>query len=126
MMKITDTEGRIQLSGKTYEAKVKYVCKKMRGGGCAITTFCVLAFSEETVTVHFYARASCEPKEREADYSYDSSDEKETYQWTRSGNLIAVNGFDKYGTLEYRNDKLISSKGSFEDATIEFVEKLTG
>lgn len=124
-MKITDTEGQIQLSGKTYEGKVKYVCKKMPGGGCAITTFCVFAFSEETVTVHFYAKAACEPKEREADYSYDSSDEKETYPWTKSGNLITNNGFDKYGTLRYDNDKLIGSKGDFEGETLEFVEKLT-
>jgi hypothetical protein len=125
MTKITDAEYQIQLSGKTYEAKVKYVCKKMPGGGCAITTFCVLSFNEETVTVHFYAKASCVPKKYEADYSYDSSDEKETYQWTKSGNLIAINGFDKYGTFEHHNNKLIGSKGAFEDATLEFVEKLT-
>jgi hypothetical protein len=125
MMKITDAKDQVPLSGKTYEARVKYVCKKMRGGGCAITTFCVLAFSEETVTVHFYARASCTPKKYEADYSYDSSDEKETYRWTKSGDLIAINGFDQYGTFEYHDNKLIGSKGSFEDAALEFIDKLT-
>lgn len=124
-MKTTGAESQMQLAGKTYEAKVKYVCKKMPGGGCAITTFCVFAFSEETVTIHFYATASCTPEKYEADYSYDSGDEKETYHWTKWGNLIAINGFDKYGTFEYRNNKLISSKGTFEDTTLEFVEKLT-
>jgi hypothetical protein len=125
-MKITDAESQTHLSGKTYEAQVHYVGKKMPGGGCAITEFCVLTFSREIVTVHFYAKASCVPKELEADYSYDSSDKKETYQWTKSENLITINGFDKYGTFEHHDNKLISSKGFFEGAAIEFTEKLVG
>jgi len=102
---------------------VSYVCKKMVGGGCAITTFCVLTFSEKTVTVHFYAKAACEPKEREADYSYDASDEKETYQWVKAGNAITIKGFDDYGTYEFRKNKLASSKGVFNNDAIEFIEK---
>jgi len=124
-MKTTGAGSQTQLWGKTYEAKVKYVCKKMPGGGCAITTFCVLAFGEETVTVHFYAKASCVPQKREADYSWDSEDEKKTYQWKKSGNLVTITGFDTYGTFEYQNNTLISSKDRFEDTPLAFVEKLT-
>ncbi|MBS1489264.1 MAG: hypothetical protein JSS93_01945 [Bacteroidetes bacterium] len=122
-MKTTEAKSQIQLAGKTYEAKVKYVCKKMANGGCAITTYCVLTFSKETVTVHYYAKAACEPKDREADYSYDGSDEKETYRWIESGNVVTIKGFSEYGTYLYRSQKLIGSRGDFDEAAIEFVEK---
>ncbi len=116
-------EVNAQLRGKTYEGRVKYVCKKMVGGGCAITTYCVLTFSEETVQVYYYAKAACTPEEREADYSYDSRNEMKTYKWSRSENVITISGFTDYGTFKYQNNKLISSKGNHEETNLEFSEK---
>lgn len=121
-MMTTDAESQIQLSGSTYKASVEYVCKKMPGGGCTITTFCILSFSEETVSVHFYDKVSCVPEEREADYSDDPDDKKETYRWTKSGNVITIEGFDQYGTFEYHPNKLLTSKGTFDGSRIEFVD----
>lgn len=114
---------KAQLSGKTYEGRVRYVCKKMVDGGCAITTFCVLQFKEQTVDVYYYAKASCTPKEREADYSYDESDEKKTYEWKASGNVITIKGFEEYGTLRWQEHQLTGSKGSEEEEEVAFVEK---
>lgn len=110
------------LSGKTYEAVVHYSCKNMRDGGCAITRYCVLTFSDTTVTVHYYAKASCEPKEREADYSYDGRDDAVTYTWKYVGTSVMIIGFHTYGTLLFEHNTLTSSQGTFEDKPITFIE----
>ena len=112
-----------QLPGKTYEGRVKYVCKKMVDGGCAITTYCVLRFSEHAVEVHYYAQAACTPKEREAKYSHDYSNEKKTYTWSIVENVITIEGFNEYGTFKFLDNKIIGSKEDDEEKVFEFTEK---
>ncbi len=54
---VTTMKANAQVAGKTYEAEVNYVCKKMSGGGCVILTYCVLNFKQETVEVYYYTKA---------------------------------------------------------------------
>lgn len=102
------------ISGNVYEAEVRYICKKMAGGGCVIRTICILSFTDNNVEVSYHTEVRCTPKEREANYS-DPDEPGKQYTWSEINETITIKGFDKYGTFIYKEDQLISQTASDED-----------
>ena len=103
------------MEGNTYSARIHYTCKKMAGGGCAISTFSVLSFKKDTVEIYERIVAACTPEELESAYSHNGEKEKVTYIWRKDGDAITIEGFTEFGTFVLQGDTLHSSEGTDEE-----------
>ena len=113
------------IAGKTYMAEIHTTCKIINDGGCMIYTYCVLKFEDGKVTVSHPVKTVCTPKEREATYAHLDNNESKQYNWFVNGKQeITIEGFNDYGHLMLKDNKLIGSiEKNGKPTSIEFLQQ---
>lgn len=105
--------GRAQnsiLENKEYSIVVSESCKSFKEGGCLVTTYNVLKFEKDSVTISTYTKADCESVERNAYYDSSNLSGKYSYQIHKKKNsanyILRINEYS-LGSLEVFPNYLI-------------------
>ena len=98
------------LEDKEYSMVVSESCKSFNDGGCLVTTYNILKFEKDSVSVKAYTNADCDITERNAFYNNSTPLGKYSYQMHKkkgsSTYFIRINGYS-FGLLEVFPDYLI-------------------